>query len=508
MKRFVAFARVSSREQQREGFSLAVQEDQLRAYAQRAGGTIVKMFTVAETASKTGERRVFQEMLAFAQAEAKKRGGLEGLLVYKVDRAARNLFDYVELERLEMDYGVKLIATSQETDDTPAGRMMRRQFANMATYFTEQMSEDICEGHKRRARDGHFSHRAPYGFRLERVDGRSVTVVDQRAAANVRRMFEIFATRPVTVEQLIELMHAEGREYRGTGRNATGGGGGGARFNKTRVHQWLRSRAYIGEVDYHGEWMPGLHEPLVDRDIWLRVQAKLAGRNYQSHQLVYGSETVRCGGCGRPVTGERKRKPSGREFVYYRCVRYNVAGHPGGRVRVREEDLDAQVLVVFRSIRLEDPAVAEWFRDELRKGAQLEQAEMVSRRQELADLQQRVATRRERLLQLRLDGLIENERFAQEDASLRDQAASVAQQLAAVSKGQGEAVEVALAVFELSQRLEKTWGTADFSVKRRLLDLVCLNRTLQGENLVIQLRKPFDLMAEGLVADANRGGGI
>ncbi|HZW08127.1 MAG TPA: recombinase family protein, partial [Phycisphaerales bacterium] len=70
MKRFVAFARVSSREQQREGFSLAVQEEQLRAYAERAGGVIVKLFTVAETASKSGERRVFQEMLAFARAEA------------------------------------------------------------------------------------------------------------------------------------------------------------------------------------------------------------------------------------------------------------------------------------------------------------------------------------------------------------------------------------------------------------------------------------------------------
>ena len=52
MKRFVALARVSSREQEREGFSLEVQEDALKRYAAQAGGEIVKLFKIAETASK------------------------------------------------------------------------------------------------------------------------------------------------------------------------------------------------------------------------------------------------------------------------------------------------------------------------------------------------------------------------------------------------------------------------------------------------------------------------
>ena len=56
MKRFVALARVSSREQEREGFSLEVQEEALKRYATQAGGEIVKFFKIAETASK-GEQR-------------------------------------------------------------------------------------------------------------------------------------------------------------------------------------------------------------------------------------------------------------------------------------------------------------------------------------------------------------------------------------------------------------------------------------------------------------------
>jgi len=65
--------------------------------------------------------------LAYAKAHAHE---LSGVLFFKVDRAARNLFDYVELERLEADYGLDVIYVSQPTENSPAGRMMRRTLAN------------------------------------------------------------------------------------------------------------------------------------------------------------------------------------------------------------------------------------------------------------------------------------------------------------------------------------------------------------------------------------------
>src|SRR5262249_43435028 len=153
MKQFVALARVSSREQEREGFSLAIQEEALRRYAAQHNGTILKLFRIAETASKREERTTFREMVAFAKRHCAE---LDGLLFYKVDRAARNLFDYVELERLESEYDVPFISISQPTDNNPAGRMMRRTLANMASFFTEQMAVDITQGINRRVQEGLF----------------------------------------------------------------------------------------------------------------------------------------------------------------------------------------------------------------------------------------------------------------------------------------------------------------------------------------------------------------
>lgn len=56
MKRYAGLARVSSREQEREGFSLDVQVDALRRYAEREGGKVDPLFRIAETASKRDER--------------------------------------------------------------------------------------------------------------------------------------------------------------------------------------------------------------------------------------------------------------------------------------------------------------------------------------------------------------------------------------------------------------------------------------------------------------------
>ena len=156
MQRFAALARVSSREQEREGFSLEVQEEALRRYATQAGGEIAKLFRIAETASKGDERKTFRELVAYAKKNADT---LDGLLFYKVDRAARNPFDYVELERLESEYNLPFISVSQPTESTPAGRMMRRTLANMASFYTEQQSVDVSEGLSHRVHEGWFISR-------------------------------------------------------------------------------------------------------------------------------------------------------------------------------------------------------------------------------------------------------------------------------------------------------------------------------------------------------------
>jgi DNA invertase Pin-like site-specific DNA recombinase len=94
-KQFVAWARVSSARQKKEGFSLEDQEQRLNDFAARLGGNVIKLFKIAETASKREERTTFREFTTYVKRSSRR---LAGMLFVKVDRAARNIRDWADLE--------------------------------------------------------------------------------------------------------------------------------------------------------------------------------------------------------------------------------------------------------------------------------------------------------------------------------------------------------------------------------------------------------------------------
>jgi site-specific DNA recombinase len=75
----------------------------------------------------------------------------------------------------------------------------------------------------------------------------------------------------------------------------------------------------------------------------------------------------------------------------------------------------------------------------------------------------------------------------------------------ACSRGRNETIDLAVKAFELSQDLRAKWFAADYAAKRRILEIVWLNWKLVGVSLVSEMRKPFDLLAEGLLNKDNRG---
>ena len=277
-------------------------------------------------------------------------------------------------------------------------------------------------------------------------------------------------------------------------------------MSRSKLHGMLRDRAYVGEVKYRGQWYPGTHPPIVDRDTFERVQVLLGEKTYHTHESVFGGGMVQCGCCGRPVVAEVKQKPtrSGvREYRYYRCARYNQGDHP--RVRVAEGALEGQILGLFGSMRIEDKKVRDWFIKVLR--AKRKSREDDSRQEQgHARLElERIKRQKDRLLNLRLLDEIDAETFAGKKAELQIQQSRLQAKLE--GKGRQKAAKAGLAekAFELSQTLTDKWVTADTAKKRLLLEIVCLNFSLDDVSLVPIWRKPFDILAEGPFVQSSRG---
>jgi site-specific DNA recombinase len=111
----------------------------------------------------------------------------------------------------------------------------------------------------------------------------------------------------------------------------------------------------------------------------------------------------------------------------------------------------------------------------------------------------------DRLLNLRLSDEIDPDTYARKPTELRDRLSAIKLQLDSVDRCHDETAELATKVFELSQTLTQQWVTADYTTKRRLLEIVFLNCVLDDVTLVPTIRKPFDVLAEGLISKNSRG---
>ena len=100
---------------------------------------------------------------------------------------------------------------------------------------------------------------------------------------------------------------------------------------------------------------------------------------------------------------------------------------------------------------------------------------------------------------------VDDDSYATKNVELRDQIAEAKLQVEQLDRGRAEQAEIALKVFELSQTLKDQWVSADYRAKRRILEIVCLNFHLDDVTLVPTIRKPFDVLAEGLDSDKYRG---
>lgn len=86
----VIYCRVSSKEQEETGYSLPAQERLLSEYAQRKDLKILRVFSVAESASGAKQRKIFSEMITYLD-----KNRIPNLLCEKVDRLSRNLKEAV-----------------------------------------------------------------------------------------------------------------------------------------------------------------------------------------------------------------------------------------------------------------------------------------------------------------------------------------------------------------------------------------------------------------------------
>jgi site-specific DNA recombinase len=353
-KQAVIYARVSSKEQQKEGFSIPAQLKLLKEYAAAESFPVAQEYVDVETAKQTG-RAAFGEMVAYLKTHP----SIRVMLVEKTDRLYRNLKDWVTVDDLEVEIhfvkeGVVLSRGSRSSE-----KFMHGIKVLMAKNYIDNLSEEARKGMQEKAEQGIWPTKCPLGYRnITGPDGKKIIATDPALAPMVVNLFEWYARGEISLKEAARKAHAAGLVYPRSG----------AKVPVSTIHTILRNRLYTGWFEWNGKLIQGQHQALIPVELWERVQDVLDGRFAKKakrgkHDFAF-SGLIACGTCGCAVVGEIKKQ----RYVYYHCTGYadKCQGNPAScrRKHVREEALEAQFTELLGRLKFDDE-VLEWVRDGL-----------------------------------------------------------------------------------------------------------------------------------------------
>lgn len=350
-------------------FSPEAQERQCRLWCAAQGHEVVEPLYIDDDMSGRREDRPrFQQLLADAKAD---RGSL--IVVHKFDRLARDTETLLRIIYKELSpRGVRIESVMERIDPyTPLGKMMLTVSGGVSTYHVDNLSTEVKKGLREKAERGGWIGLPPYGYmslhefdhKGERIRGthRLVPSID---APTVRLVFSEYSTGNHSDSTLRDMLHGEGYTFMHpkTGLRVP--------FQRDSIGGILRNPAYIGIVRCGGREYPGVHEPLVDRDLWERCQVIRQRRTRQNGGRVpvrgtggLLSELAFCGLCGARLRWWASGEGASRQG-YYRCAAHVAYGREVcAAPMIQARRIEGQLLAVVRELaiprRLRDQVLAE-----------------------------------------------------------------------------------------------------------------------------------------------------
>lgn len=304
MQRAIAYIRVSTDRQAKDGTSLVTQRKRVLEYATVKAYELVRQFVEEGESAKTDDRPVLQEMLQFCK---KQKGRIDVLIFPKIDRFARYAADYHFLKGYLRDLGIRVESIDERFDDSPAGRFLESLLAATAQFDNDVRSERAFNGMKEAVSQGRWAWGAPRGYRNVRIGNKSTIEPDPQTSHLVAKVFEMLASG--------EARPKDARAWLATQ---------GVRISRSQFYRMIWNKAYIGVIEAFGITQHSAPPfiALVSEAIFLKAQGAFrssrAPRTYQrDHPEFPLRGTLRCT-CGRFLTASWTKGRT-RRYAYYRC---------------------------------------------------------------------------------------------------------------------------------------------------------------------------------------------
>ena len=337
----VIYARYSSDNQREESIEGQIRE--CTAYAEKNGITIVKHYIDRAISAKTDNRPEFQQMIKDSDKKL-----FDIVLVWKLDRFARNRYDSARYKTQLKKNGVKLMSATEIISEGPEGIILESVLEGYAEYYSADLAEKVVRGQTENILKGRCNGgRGTFGYTL---DSERKFHIDPLISPFVLESFKKY-NEGSTMKEIRDWLNENGI------KNPVGGA-----FTYNSVEHMLKNRRYIGELKFRDVVVPDAIPPIIPLELFEDVQEKIAKnkkaparRKAEDDYLL--TTKLFCGYCGALMFGESGTSRTGEVHRYYKCA--TAKKHKGCKKKtVRKQWLED--LVVNQTMQLvKDDAAME-----------------------------------------------------------------------------------------------------------------------------------------------------
>ena len=337
----VIYARYSSDNQREESIEGQIRE--CTAYAEKNGITIVKHYIDRAISAKTDNRPEFQQMIKDSDKKL-----FDIVLVWKLDRFARNRYDSARYKTQLKKNGVKLMSATEIISEGPEGIILESVLEGYAEYYSADLAEKVVRGQTENILKGRCNGgRGTFGYTL---DPERKFHIDPLTSPFVLESFKKY-NEGSTMKEIRDWLNENGI------KNPVGGA-----FTYNSVEHMLKNRRYIGELKFRDVVVPNAIPPIIPLELFEDVQEKIAKnkkaparRKAEDDYLL--TTKLFCGYCGALMFGESGTSRTGEVHRYYKCA--TAKKHKGCKKKtVRKQWLED--LVVNQTMQLvKDDAAME-----------------------------------------------------------------------------------------------------------------------------------------------------
>ena len=248
------YARYSTDSQREESIEGQIRE--CTAYAEKNGITVIKHYIDRAVSAKTDNRPQFQQMIKDSEKRL-----FDIVLVWKLDRFARNRYDSARYKTQLKKNGVKLMSATEIISEGPEGIILESVLEGYAEYYSADLAEKVVRGQTENILKGRCNGgRGTFGYTL---DSERKFHIDPLTSPFVLESFKKY-NEGSTMKEIRDWLNENGI------KNPVGGA-----FTYNSVEHMLKNRRYIGELKFRDVVVPDAIPPIVPLELFDDVQEKM-----------------------------------------------------------------------------------------------------------------------------------------------------------------------------------------------------------------------------------------